>query len=134
MNIIFWAVNIIIVTWLCILKWKQNRKQLYEFAKNMPGHDGWPLVGIFPSFFGKSNQEILNTMLGMIDDNQQLTKLWFGPYLVISINSPQFIKTVLNSEHCLQKAFVYDFLGVSQGLIASKRKSIQLLNCKKYSM
>lgn len=55
------------------------------------------------------------------------SRRWLGKSLVIVISSPTDMQAVLNSPHCLQKPFIYDFceeIGyVNNGLFTAKGSS-----------
>lgn len=38
------------------------------------------------------------------------SRYWLGPTLIVVVSSPEDMQTVLNSPHCLQKPYVYDYM------------------------
>lgn len=44
---------------------------------------------------------------------------WFGPMLVIGIARPEDMQTILSSNNCLQKGYMYKFMHNRSGIFAS---------------
>lgn len=109
-----------IIAVFCLLQYKLNRRHLETCGEKIPGPKGFPLVGVLPKFLGKSNEEILKIVLDIVDSYEGVARFWLGNKLVLLINNVNYTKTVLNSEKCLDKAFAYEFLDVSLGLISCK--------------
>ncbi|XP_063695954.1 cytochrome P450 4C1-like isoform X3 [Culicoides brevitarsis] len=91
---------------------------MYEHAAKIPGPKGHPLLGILVDLFGKKDDEIFDLVWELMKPYGRFVKAWFGPILLVAIEVPEYLKIILNSDKCLDKAFAYDFLGVSKGLIA----------------
>lgn len=120
MTIILFLVWVSIILCLCALQYNLNRRRLVKFAEEIPGPTGYPLLGMLPRFFGKSNEEILAEVMDIVNSYENIARFWLGNKLILLFTSADYVKTVLNSDKCLDKAFAYEFLGVSFGLIASK--------------
>lgn len=119
MNLFFWCINSIIALFVCYLKYRQSRRKVYEIAERIPGPMSFPLIGAMYLFMGKDNEQVLQVIDKLLDEFQSPAKAWFGPMLVLLIDSPVDLKIVLNSQNCMQKAYPYEFLGVSKGLMAA---------------
>lgn len=132
MSILLWFINILIIVCLSLLKWRQSRKNLYKCAENIPGPDGHPLLGMIPNVMGKKNDEIFTAVLDLLKPYGALAKAWLGPVLVVVVESPQYLKVILNSDKCLNKAFAYEFLGVDLGLIAAPCKYFLFIKAKMF--
>lgn len=119
MNFLFWFINAIIAMIVMYLKYRLSRRKLYEVAELIPGPPSYPIIGSMYLFFGKDNEGVLKVVDALLNDYKSPAKAWFGPMLVLLIDSPVDLKVVLNSPDCIQKAYPYDFLGVSKGLMAA---------------
>lgn len=122
MSILLWIISISIVICLYVLRWRQSRKNLYKCAEKIPGPEGYPVLGLIPYFIGKTNDEIFATIWEVLNPDGKLAKIWFGPVFAVMIENPDYLKIILNSDNCLDKAFPYKFLGVNLGLIAAPCK------------
>uniref|UniRef100_A0A336LJB5 CSON006028 protein n=1 Tax=Culicoides sonorensis TaxID=179676 RepID=A0A336LJB5_CULSO len=119
MNFLIWFINVLIISCLLLIRWRQSRKNLYKCASMLPGLDGYPLLGVIPYIIGKQGEEIFSTILEKLKPFGTLVKAWMGPVLMIVVENPDSLKEILNSEKCLKKAFAYEFLNVNMGLMAA---------------
>lgn len=119
MNFVFWLINCVIGLTLLYLKMMISQRKVYELAKQIPGPTAFPIIGAMYLFFGKDNDAILQVIDELLDKYKSPAKAWFGHMLVLLVDSPEDLKIVLNSPNCLQKAYPYNFLGVSKGLMAA---------------
>lgn len=119
MNLFFWFANILIAAILSYLKYRLSRRKLYQVADIIPGPPSYPFIGSMNIFFGKDHEGVLKVVDDLLNEYKSPAKAWFGPMLVVLIDSPVDLKIVLNSPNCIQKAYPYDFLGVSKGLMAA---------------
>lgn len=119
MFISLWLIAVSIV--LTLRLWSRHKK-LRKFARKFDGPRGVPVVGILPKFLGKNNEEILNYILELMKQYETPVKVWIGPMLVLLIDKPEQLKTVLNSRNCLNKPYVYKFLDVNFGLMSGPGK------------
>lgn len=119
MNFTFWLINGIIGLILLYLKLRITNRKVYECASKIPGPPSLPIIGIMYLFFNKGNDKVLDVIDEILQKYKSPAKAWFGPMLVLLVDSPDDLKIVLNSQNCLQKAYPYDFLGVSKGLMAA---------------
>lgn len=55
--------------------------------------------------------EIMKTLIKVGADQETPSIFWLGPQLTIIVNKPNDMKDVLTSPNCLQKPYVYDFIG-----------------------
>lgn len=119
MNVLFWSINCVIALILLYLKVLFSRRKLYEIAAKIPGPPAFPLIGAMYLFFGKDNESVLPVIDDLLNKYKSPAKAWLGPMLILLMDSPEDLKIVLNSPNCLQKAYPYNFLGVSKGLMAA---------------
>ncbi|XP_063695952.1 cytochrome P450 4c21-like isoform X1 [Culicoides brevitarsis] len=109
-----------VILLLCLLQYKLNRRNLEILGEKIPGPKGVPLLGVLPRFFGKSNEEILAEVLEIVDCYENVARFWLGNKLILMIKNLDYVKSILNSVKCLDKAFAYEFLSVNLGLISCK--------------
>lgn len=76
-----------------------------------------PVFGQALHLLGKNNQEIMEIICADQDD---LTYIWVGPVLIFHVASPEDFQTILTSDKCLKKAFVYEFLYNRTGILTSE--------------
>lgn len=74
-----------------------------------------PLIGIIPEFIGIDLHEFFKVITkynNKIKDDVE--KVWFGPQVVIVINSPEAMQKVLNAKECLDKPWMLKFFGIER--------------------
>lgn len=133
LNLIFWFLNIIIVTLLLSLIWLSKRRHLYKLAQKIDGPESWPILGTLPRFIGKDNAQILEELQALMAEYTPPVKVWMGPVLTILIDRPEHLKIVLNSPDCLDKAYLYDFLVVKFGLMVQTSEQKINFDKKQYT-
>lgn len=47
-------------------------------------------------------------------------KFWFGTSLVLLVDEPEDIQTILNSPNCLAKPYVFNFFNLKKGLLSAR--------------
>lgn len=108
---------------LLIICYNLSRWSMYRAAAKIPGEDGLPLIGRVPQIlFGGNNTNIFEILHRALETYGSPTKIWYGNMLCIYVEKPEQIQVILNSDSCLQKTYLYKFLGVNYGLIASDGK------------
>lgn len=120
--LLYFILAIIVI--LCILlelyKWQTNKK-MRNFVR---GWD-WPVLGIAGFLIGKSKNDVFAAVTDMFDnqpDTVTAGKGWLGPILVVTIADPNDLKTVLTSEDCLDKPYVYRFLNSNNSLLSASKE------------
>lgn len=76
-----------------------------------------PIFGQALHFLGKNNKEIMESFC---QDHDDLTYTWVGPVLIFHAANPEDFQSILTSEKCLKKAFVYEFLYNRTGILTSE--------------
>lgn len=99
-----------------------SRRNLYKLAKKIPGPPGYPIVGSALSYLSQSGENLLDSIGNSLDYYGSLSKVWLGSVLFVNVSSPQKIKIILNSNCCIEKPYVYKFLGVNLGLMVAPSK------------
>lgn len=96
-----------------------SRRRLYELANRIPGPQGLPLIGHGHKFVNMEFTEILPTLVEISKSLPSLKKVWIGPELLVFADTPEALRIVLNSQHCLDKSYLYDILMVPKGLVVA---------------
>lgn len=84
------SILIIVVVFILyteIRKWKIKR-QLRNFASPKQ----YPIIGVAGRFLGKSNDQIIETVLHIFDEVESTpAQAWFGPFLGVGIQMIRFL-------------------------------------------
>lgn len=101
------------------LYWLHRRK--YRFADKWPTVEPtYPLLGNALLMIGKTDVERFRVIKRAFDVSDRIAKAWAGPRLLLITSHPDFIQQILTSQDCLEKPFLYDFAGFSEGLFTAK--------------
>lgn len=107
----------VFIIYIELRKW-HIRKQLRYFEAPKQ----WPIIGTGGRFLGKSNDEIIDTIIAIYDEIKSSPfQVWAGPILIVGIREPRDIQTVLTSEHALNKPYFYNLIPCKSGLICEHK-------------
>lgn len=117
---IIFAITFIFCAWIEIRKWRLNRTKLKTFTKLKE----YPILGIGGRFIGQNNEQAMHSIdhLFYETEGKEPFAAWFGPRLVIGVDDPEDMQTVLNADQCLDKPYMYGHLRNETGLLASKKE------------
>lgn len=105
---------------LALYLWK---RRLESYVKDLPGSDStYPLIGNAHEFIGKTTVEIFNNIYTFMKTKGTPNKIWLGPILVVSLDRPEDVKTILMSPNCLEKPYLYRFLPAELSILTMKCK------------
>lgn len=76
-----------------------------------------PLLGSNCSVIGKSTTDVCNDFIEFSKTNGTPVKSYLGTDLIVTLDDPEDVKTILMSQHCLDKPFLFDFLPCPGGLV-----------------
>jgi cytochrome P450 len=109
----------LLVAFYANFRWK--RRRFYELADKLPMRKGLPFIGVLHKFIFRSYRDYLNVVSEMSNsDEEELNAIYLGPVLLAFINSPEFLKIVLNSPSCQMKpATFYNAWQCEEGLVLS---------------
>lgn len=113
----FFGLFVTLVTWYGIYSWK--RRRLYRMASKIPGPSGVPFFGEALSVLGSDYSKAFRSLTSLAKDYATPSRIWYGPYCAIILDKPRDLQIVLNSPKCLQKAEVYQFIGLQKGLLVA---------------
>lgn len=101
-----------------LIKFRWSRRRLYQLAEKIPGHNGLPLIGVLHHLALTARKDYLNVVLNFIKENSPITKIWFGPKLVVITKTPEVMQAVFNSPNCYDKPWLfYGSLIFTEGLL-----------------
>lgn len=135
--------------------YKISTKQMHDLTDHMPGIKRLPwkamIRHLFTNHKGSTYSEfctkfrrnlevfiiidnflaLYNVLEKIIAQYPNISKGWLGPFLLIDIRSPEYVKKVLNSDKCIDRADFYSF-PYKTGLLMSGgalwRKNRKILN------
>ncbi|CAH1390009.1 unnamed protein product [Nezara viridula] len=93
---------------LYYIKWRSERKRLYELAEKIPGPELLPLASKAFSIL-KNHNTLLKYIydLSFIPEYQNVAKLWLGSRLVVGLVHPKDVEIILSSNVHLKKSQEY---------------------------
>lgn len=113
---------VILLVWL-FFKYIQHIWRMESYVKNVKSlSKTLPFIGNVGFFIGKSPQEAFETMNKFCFEKGTPWKMYFGPELVVSLDKPEDMKTILMSANCLDKPYNYDFYPSSSGILNERCK------------
>lgn len=128
------VIELIIFVGICvILNYFLKRKKFFELASKIPGpREHIPLIGVLPEFIGADLKKIFKIVLKYENRFRGISKVWFGPELIIVINTPEAMQKVLNSKECLDKPKFFKCFRLQQaslfGSLEAWRSHRKILN------
>lgn len=104
---------------------------MYVAAAKIPGENGLPFLGVVHKIlFCWNNTNVFEILHKALETYGSPTKIWYGNMLSIYVDKPQQLQVILNSNKCIQKPYLYKFLGVNYGLIASDGEYSDIFHLK----
>lgn len=94
-----------------------SKRKFYVLAKKLPGPKGLPLIGEAHRLIGANHRDIFKVFVNFTAGYESPAKVWLGPMLLVVVDSPETIKTVLQSQNCINKSSLYDLLVLTKGLL-----------------
>lgn len=96
-------------------------RRMESYVKHLPTmHPVYPFIGNAHSFIGKSTAELFKGITEFIRDMDTPAKAYIGPVLNITLDKPEDIKTILMSQTCLDKPYMYRFLPSTVGILTTE--------------
>lgn len=103
-----------------IYKWLTNKK-----IGNFVSAFNYPVIGVGGFLIGRSKYDIFATVNEVFEnqpDSVTAGYSWLGPQLVITLTDPDDLKTVLTSDNCLDKPYVYKFFNSNNSLLSAPKE------------
>lgn len=86
-----------------------NREQ-YKLSRKMPGPLALPFIGNAYSTLGVSNEQIYDYLRWLTTTWPTPLRFWLGPKLFVVVTAPEDMQAILNSQECLSRDDVYDYI------------------------
>lgn len=105
-----------------VIKYCLNMRKMESYVKNIPSIPCifLPFIGHGHAFAGKTSEAFFNLYQQFVAKVETPSKFYLGPFLVINLDKPDDIKTVLTSSSCLDRPYFYQFLPNTTGLFTIK--------------
>lgn len=121
--IILTLVVVLIVTGL--IKYFMHMHKMESYVKHLPTmHPVYPFIGNAHFFIGKSTAELFSGIVNFVSENETPAKAYIGPVLNITLDKAEDIRTILMSQTCLDKPYMYRFLPSTVGILTTECKRI----------
>lgn len=112
---------ILIVT--VLVKYFLHMRHLESYVKHLNiKRPVYPFIGNVLWLFRKSTTEVFREIMEYTKSNGTPYKSYIGPTLLITIDKPEDLKTILTSPFCLNKPFVYQFYPSPAGILTVRCK------------
>lgn len=93
-----------------IVKYILQMRHWESYVKNLKLKTPYyPILGNSLTLVGTTPTKLFNELVEYIKLNETPHKLYLGPFLVITVDHPDDFKTVLMSQYCLDKPYLYAF-------------------------
>lgn len=113
-----------------LVKYFLQVRHFESYVKHVKmGNRSFPLVGNAWSLIGKSTATLFKEITEVTKTHGTPLKGYMGPALVISLDRPEDIKTVLMSPNCLDKPYLYQFYPRPCGILNARCKSQTTIAC-----
>lgn len=118
---------IVLVLAVCVFlfelrKWYLNSTKLKNFVELK----GIPILGLGYKFIGKANEDLLQLYTKIFSQGSSTGSLrytWMLGHLLFLIDDPSDLQVILNSDSCLQKPFLYRYVGPKNGLFIADKQT-----------
>lgn len=96
-------------------------RKMESYVSHLPTmHPVYPFVGNAHHFIGKSTTELFNGIVKFVNETETPSKAYIGPVLNITLDKPEDIRTILMSQTCLDKPYMYRFLPSTVGILTTE--------------
>ncbi|XP_046828222.1 cytochrome P450 4C1-like [Vespa crabro] len=115
----FTVILIIILTILFevyygIAEYFLNKLHMFNNIKGIPGPKAFPIIGNAHLFIGDTTA-LFKQILNLGKNYQLLWRIWIGAKLLVIVENPEYIKTILNGPNITDKSEEYENLKPSVG-------------------
>lgn len=118
------VVTLVIILIITILvKYFLHIRYLESYVKHLNiRRPVFPFIGNGHILFRKSTTEVFKEIMEFTRKNETPYKSYIGPALLITLDKPEDLKTILTSPHCLSKPYVYQFYPSPAGILTVRCK------------
>lgn len=107
---------------LIIIKYVFHVQNIDNYLKDVKTLPRIPFIGSVFLFVGKSLHEICEEVMYTVLRNGTTLKVQVGPSFYVILDEPEDMKTVLTSQHCLDKPYHYSFMPSPNSIVAERCK------------
>lgn len=107
-----------------IIKYIRHVRRIDKYLKDIETLPRIPLIGNVTCFMGKSLQVLYEELYHIILRSGTPFKMQIGPSFYVILDQPEDVKTVVMSQNCLDRPYVYDFLRSPLSTLAQRCKRI----------
>ncbi|XP_029173947.1 cytochrome P450 4V2-like isoform X4 [Nylanderia fulva] len=100
-------ISICVVAYYYVLNYQQSSNKIKSV---LPGPKTLPFIGTAYCLLQRNSDELLDTLIMLIEEYSSPLQFWMGNKLFIGINKPGQIKKILQNKHCLDKSIAYEDL------------------------
>lgn len=109
---------VIILIVIVLVKYFMHMNRLERYVKHLKIKGPvYPFIGNGHALFRKSTTEVFKEIMEYTRTNETPYKSYIGPALLITLDKPEDLKTILTSPYCLSKPFVYQFYPSPAGIL-----------------
>lgn len=102
------------------VKYILYKRHLESYVKDLPMLEPcYPIIGNAHEFIGKNTAQLFTDIVAFVKTYGTPAKSWIGPALTITLDKPEDVKTVLMSQTCLDKPYMYRFLPSTVGILTT---------------
>lgn len=118
------AISLLVVLLVAgLVKYVLHMSRMESYVKHLEIKPPvYPFFGNSLSIIGKSASELFKELVETIKLYGTPMKAYLGPFLVVTVDKPEDIKTVLMSQNCLDKPYFYQFYPSPIGLFTTTCK------------
>lgn len=118
---------LLVILFLTILvKYILHMRHMESYVKHLPiRRPVYPFIGNAQHIFGKTTTQIFKEIMDFTKTFGTPYKSYIGPALLIILDKPDDLKTILTSNFCLSKPFVYQFYPSPAGILTVRCKFYQ---------
>lgn len=110
---------ILIVT--ILVKYTLHMRHMESYVKHLKmRRPFYPIFGNVINFIGKSGTEMLKEIVDFTKQAETPHKMYIGPTLLIHIDKPEDVKSILTSEFAICKPYVYHFYPNPDGILTAR--------------
>lgn len=101
-----------------LIKWRKDRiiSNYYTFRE-------WPIIGIGATYKDKNEPiRLLRKIFDDVNKPRYPVRFWLGTKLFMIITDPEDLKIIFNSDKCLNKSEMYDYLPIPLSLVRMEKE------------
>lgn len=115
----------VLLTTIAVIKYNLFKRKMEHHVRHLPQtHRTIPFIGNALAFWHDTTTDLFNAMTSTFEMVDTPSKAYMGPYLVVQLDKPQDVKTVLMSSDCHNKPYFYQLLSNTHGLFTMKCESV----------